>query len=94
MCLVYNACIRLFRAADFKYYNYVTIERKYLYEKHRGGSTRATVLFHPAKHPTGLQKYDGHGEYCDLNTASEVFLIFTTKLYSCLCNCNAILFIS
>ena len=29
-----------------------------------------------------------------MSTASEVFLIFTTQLYSCLCNHNAIVFIS
>ena len=28
--------------------------------------------------------------YCGLCTASEVFLIFTTQLYLCLCNKNAI----
>ena len=38
--------------------------------------------------------YDGQGVYCGLITASEVFLIFTTQLYSCLCSCNAIAFIS
>ena len=33
-------------------------------------------------------QYDCQGEYYALNTASEVFLIFTTQLvYSCLCNC-------
>ena len=26
-------------------------------------------------------QYDGQGVYCGLNTASEVFLIFTTQLY-------------
>ena len=30
---------------------------------------------------------------CGLSTASEVFLIFTTQLHSCLCNYNAIVFI-
>ena len=35
----------------------------------------------------------GQGEYCDLSTASEVFLTFTTQLYSYLCNYNAIFFI-
>ena len=34
------------------------------------------------------------GVYCSLSTASEVLLIFTTQLYSCLCNFNAIVFIS
>ena len=32
----------------------------------------------------------GQKEYCDLSTASDVFLIFTTQLYSHLCNYNAI----
>ena len=30
-------------------------------------------------------------EYCGLSTASEVFLILTTQLYSCLCNYDVIL---
>ena len=29
-----------------------------------------------------LTKYDGQGVYCGLSTASEVFLIFTTQIYS------------
>ena len=29
--------------------------------------------------------------YCGLSTASEVFLIFTAQLYSCLCNYNAMI---
>ena len=37
---------------------------------------------------------DGQGVYYGLSTASEVFLIFTTQLYSCLGNHNAIVFIS
>ena len=41
--------------------------------------------------PMGLGQYDGHGENCDLSTASEMFLMFTTQLYTCLCNYNAIL---
>ena len=28
-----------------------------------------------------LNQYDGQGVYCGLNTASEVFLIFSTQLY-------------
>ena len=40
--------------------------------------------------PIDLGKYDGLGEYCGLITASEVFLIFTTQLYSYLINYNAI----
>ena len=39
--------------------------------------------------PTGLGQYDGQGVYCGLSTASEVFLIFTTQIYTCLCNYNA-----
>ena len=42
----------------------------------------------------GRRQYYGQGEYYGLSTASEVFLIFTTKLCACLCNCNAIVFIS
>ena len=40
-------------------------------------------------------QYDGQRENCDPNTDSEpeVFLIFTTQLYSCSCSCNAIIFI-
>ena len=34
------------------------------------------------------------GVYCGLSIASEVFLIFTTQLYSCLYNHNAIVCIS
>ena len=37
-----------------------------------------------------MTKGPGQGVYCDLSIASEVFLIFTTKLYSCLCTYNAI----
>ena len=35
---------------------------------------------------------DGLGEYCGLSTASEVFLSFTTQLYSYFCNHNVIFF--
>ena len=39
---------------------------------------------------TGLgHQYNSHGEHCGLSTASDVFLIFTTQPYSCLCNYNA-----
>ena len=31
--------------------------------------------------PIGCGQYDGQGVYCGLSTASEVFLIFTTKIY-------------
>ena len=34
------------------------------------------------------------GVYCGQTPASEVFLIFTSQLYSCLCNSNSIVFIS
>ena len=34
----------------------------------------------------GRGQYDGHGEYCDLSTVSEVFLIFTTQINPCLCH--------
>ena len=34
------------------------------------------------------------GSIFDVSSASEVFLIFTTRLCSCSCNCNAIGFIS
>ena len=30
---------------------------------------------------TARGQYDSQEEYCGLNTASEVFLIFTTQLY-------------
>ena len=32
--------------------------------------------------PQGCSHYDGQGVYCGLSTASEVFLIFTTQLYT------------
>ena len=38
----------------------------------------------------GRGQYDDQGMYCGLSTASEVFLIFTSQLYSCLCNYDAI----
>ena len=38
----------------------------------------------------GIGQYNGQGVYCDLSTASEVFLIFTTHLYSCVCKCDAV----
>ena len=40
--------------------------------------------------PTCLGQYDGQGVYCGLSTASEVFLIFTTQIYTFVCNYNAI----
>ena len=33
-----------------------------------------------------MSQYDGQGVYCGLSTTSEVFLIFTTQLYSYRCN--------
>ena len=39
-------------------------------------------------------QYYGQGEYCGLSIVSEVFFIFTTQLYSWLCNYNAMVFIS
>ena len=40
--------------------------------------------------PWGCGQYDGQWVYCGLSTASEVLLIFATKVYSCLCNYDAI----
>ena len=42
---------------------------------------------------TCLGQCDSQGEYCGPSTASEVFFNFTTQLYACLCNDNAIVFI-
>ena len=36
------------------------------------------------------EQSDGQGVYCGMSTDSEVFLDFTTQLYTCLCNYNAI----
>ena len=36
----------------------------------------------------GGGQYYSQGEYCGQSTTSEVFLISTTQLYSCLCNYN------
>ena len=33
--------------------------------------------------------YNSQGEYYSLSSASEVFLIFITQLYSCQCNYDA-----
>ena len=58
---------------------------------------RATITsldYYTDHGPVGRGIYDGQGEYCDLSTSSEVFLYFTTQLYSCLSKCNAIIFIS
>ena len=55
---------------------------------------RATILIQAADCGTmGLGQYDGQGVYGGLSTASEVLLIFTTQLYSCLCNYSAKVFI-
>ena len=43
---------------------------------------RATIL------PKAIILTKAHMGYCGLNTASEVFLIFSTQLYSYLCNHN------
>ena len=54
---------------------------------------RATLL--PMAHKAAVSiNYNGQEVYCGLGTASEVILIFTTQLYSCLCNYNAKVFIS
>ena len=37
---------------------------------------RALVLW-----SVSLGQYDGLGEFCDLSTASKVFLVFTSRLY-------------
>ena len=49
---------------------------------------RATIL------PSPIIRTNGQAKYCGLSTAYEVILILTTQLYSCLCNHNAIVFIS
>ena len=54
----------------------------------------ATILPYAYILTKAHSQYDGQGVYCGLSTASEVFLIFTTILYSCLCNPNEIVFIS
>ena len=47
-------------------------------------------------HNTPLDFYtdQGPGVYCGLSTASDVFLIFTNHVHSCLCKYDAIVFIS
>ena len=52
------------------------------------------AVYHIDCRRMGLGQFDGQGEYCGLRTASKVFLTFTTHLHSCLCNYNAIVFIS
>ena len=37
--------------------------------------------FYTDQSPEGRGQYDSLGVYCGQSTASEVFLIFTTKLY-------------
>ena len=47
---------------------------------------RATITsldYYTDHGPMGSGLYDGQGEYCDLSTSYEVFLYFTTQLYSC-----------
>ena len=59
---------------------------------------RATIFTHLGYYtyqgPWSRSQYDGQRTYCDPSTSSEVFLIFTTQLYSYLCSYNAIDFIS
>ena len=50
---------------------------------------RATILPKAMVLTKARGQYDGQGVYCGLITASDVFLIFTTQLYACLCNNNA-----
>ena len=38
-------------------------------------------------------QYNNQGVYCGLSTATEVFLIFTTWLYQCSCNYDAIAYL-
>ena len=40
----------------------------------------------------GHGQHNSQGVYCGLSTASEMFLIFTTQVYSCLCKYSAIVF--
>ena len=47
--------------------------------------------YHTDQGPQGHGQYDGQGVYYGLSTATKVFLIFTTQLYSCLSNYNAII---
>ena len=52
-------------------------------KKHRVGSMRATICPNAiilTKANRAAASADGRGEYCDLSTASEVFLIFTTQI--------------
>ena len=64
----------------------------YQYKKHRGGSMRVTIL------PQAIILTKACWAMVSMMAkgciASEVFLIFTTQLYSCLCNYNSIVFIS
>ena len=60
--------------------------------QHEGHNTR--LGHHTDQGQLDRSQYDGLRECCDLSTGSEVFLIFTTPLYSCLFNCNVIVFIS
>ena len=48
-------------------------------------------MFNYEKHSRGHMR--ATRVYCGRSTASEVFLILTTQLYSCLCNYHAIVFI-
>ena len=66
-------------------------------KKDRGGSMRATyntpLGYYTDKDPYGRGQFIGQWVYCSLSTAPEVFLIFTTQLYSYLHNYDAIVFI-
>ena len=55
---------------------------------------RAILLPYAIILTTGRSQYDGRVVYCGQSTASEVILIFTTQLYSCVCSYNAIVFTS
>ena len=46
---------------------------------------RATILpqsYHTDQDPHSHDQYDSLGEYCGLSTACEMFLNFTTQLFS------------
>ena len=53
---------------------------------------RATILPYRLSYlnKVGRGQYDGQAVYCGLSTASEMFFIFNTQLYSFLCNYDAI----
>ena len=47
------------------------------------GATILPLGYYTDQGPEGCGQCDGQGEYYGLSTASEVFLILTTHLYSC-----------